>query len=137
MQSVTQESYSGVFADPTFAPSSLAGVGEGLERVVDGREDEEEGLEFRDLEQLGNTTVDAGEDDLLAGFVPGDVGAHERPEAGGIDVGDLREVENERAGLFAADGVLQRMEIVGGEGAFEHENALADLGDCTLDDEGV
>jgi hypothetical protein len=117
--------------------SRLAGIGESLERVVDRRKDEEEGFELGDLEQLGDTIVDAGEDDLLAGFVSGDIGAHERTEAGGINVGDLCEVENERAGLLAADGVLQGMEVVGGEGALEHEDTLADLGECTLDDEGV
>jgi hypothetical protein len=118
-------------------PSRLAGVGESFEGVVDRRKDEEERLELGDLKQLGDAAVDSGEDDLLASLLSGDVCAHERAEAGGIDIGDLGEVQNERGRLLAPDGVLQGMEVVGRERAFEHKDSLACLGECTLDDEGI
>ena len=115
----------------------LACVGEGFEGEVKVRKYQKKGLDAGDFEQLGNTIVDTGEDDLPASFLAGDVGADQRTKPGRIDVGNVGEVEDERRGGFAADGVLELGKIVGSERAPQQKHTLAfHRAGNTFDDEG-
>src|SRR6516225_1784134 len=75
-----------VFSGPMLR---LARVGEGFEGEVKVRKYQKKGLDTGDFEQLGNTIVDPGEDDLPASFLAGDVGADQRTKPGRIDVGNV------------------------------------------------
>jgi hypothetical protein len=116
--------------------SGFAGVGERIESGVECGEDEEERLKLCDFEQVCHTVVHAGQNYLLPGFVAGNVGANERAESGGIDVGDLGEVENERRSMLAANGVLEGRKVIGGQRPFENEHPLSRIREGAFDDEG-
>ena len=114
--------------------SRFAGVGERIESGVECRKDEEERLEFCDLEQVCHAIVHASQNDLLPGFVAGNIGTDERAETGGVDVGDLGEVENERGGMLAANRVLEGRKVIGGQRPFENEHPLSRIREGTFDD---
>ncbi len=103
----------------------LAGAGESVEGVAEGGEDEEEGLDPGDLEQFQDALVDAGEGDAVSGFLAGDVGADQRAQSGGVDVGNVGQIENDGWGIFHADGAVKQVQVFRDQRAFQEEHALS------------
>ena len=104
-----------------------AGVGEGFEGVGEGGEHEEDGFDFGDLEYFQDAGVDAGEGDAASGFLAGGVGADQRSQAGGIEIGDTGEIQNHSRGVFAAHGVEEWGNVLHGERAVEAEDSALDV----------
>ncbi len=104
-----------------------AGVGEGFEGIGEGGEHEEDGFDFGDFEYFEDAWVDAGEGDAASGFLAGGIGADQRAEAGGIEIGDAGEIQNHGGGAFAADGVEEWGNVLHGERAVEAEDSAINV----------
>ena len=99
----------------------LFGFGDGVEKA-------EEGVDAGNFEGVEDAFVDADQGEGASGFAVADVGADQSADAGGIDIGDAAEVDDEEAVFLGPQGGLKLEQGGENDRALQTENALAGLG---------
>jgi hypothetical protein len=91
-------------------------------------EEVEELLDAGYLQGVVNALVDAYQRERSSVLIMGDIGADQGADAGGVDVGDIGEVDDERARVLGAEGRLKLEQRAEHYGTLKTQNALAGLG---------
>jgi len=99
----------------------LLGVGQGVEET-------KKLLDARDGQGSMNAVADADKGQGAPLLIMGDVGTDQGADAGGIDVGDAGEIDDEGGGVFGADRGLELEQSGEYNRALETENSLTGLG---------
>ena len=92
-----------------------------------GIEETEELLDPRNLERVMDALAHAYQRQIPSAMLAGDVGAYQRPDAGGIDVRDMGEIDDQRSGSVGAYRGLELKHRGHHQGPIEAENALSGL----------
>lgn len=93
-----------------------------------GVEEAEERVDARHFQGVVNALVDTYQRERASVFMMGDIGADQGTNAGGVDIGDIGEVDDESAGVLGAEGRLKLEERSEHYGTFKAQNALAGPG---------
>jgi len=99
-----------------------------LQGFFHGGLERQNGVDARDLEEFQNAIGGADYGDFVACPLTVDVVIDEHAQAGGVHVGDLREVDDGERWFLFAKLSLELEEIAQDEGAAEFENSHAGLG---------
>ena len=95
-------------------------------------------FDMSDFERTVDALADTNESEAAAVFLVSDIGADERADAGGIHVGNLREVDYQRFGLVGSDLGLKIKERGEDKWTGQAQDALSLLwAGQIFDDEGL
>jgi hypothetical protein len=100
----------------------------GLFGFRDGAEKAEKGVDAGDFEGVEDAFVHGDQGERASAFAVADVGADQGADAGGIDIGDAAEVDDEKAVFLGPQNGLKLEQGGENNGAVQTESALAGLG---------
>jgi hypothetical protein len=92
-----------------------------------GIEETKELLDPRNLQRIVDALAHAYQRQIPPAMLAGDVCAYQRPDAGGIHVRDIREIDDQGPGSIGAYGRLELKHRGHHQGSIEAENALSRL----------
>jgi hypothetical protein len=92
-----------------------------------GIEETKELLDPRNLERVVDALAHAYQRQIPSAMLAGNVCAYQRPDTGGIDVRDIREIDDQRSGGVGAYRGLELKHRGHHQGSIEAENALSGL----------
>jgi hypothetical protein len=92
-----------------------------------GIEETKELLDPRNLQRVVDALADAYQRQIPSAMLAGDVCAYQRPDAGGIHVTDIREIDDQGPGSIGAYRRLELKHRGHHQGSIEPENALSGL----------
>jgi hypothetical protein len=106
-----------------------------VSRLCDGRlfcraygiEETKELLDPRNLQRVVDALAHAYQRQISSAMLAGDVCAYQRPDAGGIHVTDIREIDDQGPGSIGAYRGLKLKHRGHHQGSIEAENALSGL----------